>query len=843
MNKKAYIRVICFITCIILFTVHFNVMTASAAPIEAADSARIIKELQDTEWSTKKAAGNGSEQNTVLVNSLKIVDLEEPRHGHLLDNTATVVTDNGFRWNIPVIWVNKDGDVVHVAIEINDIIRSYPIFVFYLPEGYSFIFSDENAEYNIEMPDFVVELMKKSGVATLAVPRAGYLYISTFLPNSNKIKINYPDQENNTDSEPVSTPDQTINSDTGNKIIDPDGAHPETNPIDSGPHLTPPTDNETSPPESGLSDLDNIEVAYNHSSTHAVDVIGVDNLAALIMWVKNTLEPEAVNLLVSKYPAYKTAASNGELGERIGFEIKYDIDDEAIAAVSSQTDTDGTLAYRVIINANYLYVETEDDSENPYVFDEKNYSELDNTLVHEMMHAFMDDYTRTGMTGLQYNETDGTYSINSDNSEGVEYPAWFVEGIASSVDNTFQYRNRTIYRKYGYDNDNQSETYDNFTAEVLKESYSDSSNKMRLGENSTEAEYITGYLASIYLGYLSAKAAGYGDAVIGERVDSSIILAGENYMLEQLHNGKTLDQLIQEVSNSEYNSTSDFAEKFITDSSGIEDTDSLQFCATLLNYLHNSSSDEGIANGSVLLDFADTNPAQLHKSLLDQEQTVYIMTDDDDNEYSTVDKNHALQGGGTSETGIISSDEQQPASDSTDETDPDALDSDKTAQAAKIPDEQGSVEVITEEIDDADVAAAGNEASSEESCDPVREDSNSSEEKESTTENEQELENIPEISTASDQEQEENSVIEAAQEDTSSTNVEIVADNEVLELTVEDLSGSESELDAVYISEQAPEEPSGTPESDNTTSEQVLDALSEPSSDEQDEPQEEAPTE
>ena len=650
MIKRKQLRLLCFIIAIILLIVHFDAITSYAAPIEKKDSSKIISAIQTTEQgNTKKLYSNLTGKDTVYIRSFKITDLETPVTGRLLDDTATVVADNGITWEIPVIWVNKDGDIIKIAIEIDDIVRSYPIFVFYMPEGYSLIFG-ENATYDIGMPDFVAALMKKNGVTALSIPEAGRTYISTLLPNTTGFKINIV---------PTNTSEAGSTSDDGGKIVTTD---PPDNPSGgggggSGPHVTPPTDNPTEPPDPGLSDDEKQQITDAHCDQNVISKIGVDKLAALIVWVKKTLEPEAANLLASKFPAYKNAASNDELGKGIGLYIYYDTyyeqdgsttdNSNNLASVNGWFYSDGKYEYRVAVNARHFYTK---DASGDWVFDSTtNYSVMDGTLVHEIMHAYMDDYTRTGMIGMQHDTTSTpeTYTWNHDD---LEFPKWFKEGMASSVDNLFQYRYNSIHYAYdyGYDAD---PTVNKFISDDLQQSYTNNSNIQITGDGEGSS-YISGYLACVYLGYLAAQHNNI-DAISGTRVDSSAILFGENYILEQLHNGKTLDDIIAEISTDstgtpKYSKTTDFENGFIRDGGS-----SLEFCTTLLNYLQECSTDGNIANGSILLDFSDTNTAQLRLSLLNQNYNVYVPSDSKDYVESTVDRDKALTSGGESGPGTV----------------------------------------------------------------------------------------------------------------------------------------------------------------------------------------------
>ena len=142
----------------------------------------------------------------------------------------------------------------------------------------------------------------------------------------------------------------------------------------------------------------------------------------------------------------------------------------------------------------------------------------------------------------------------------------------------------------------------------MKLSYSDSSG------DDTKSAYMSGYLANIYLGYLAAQKYDSKDAISGKesdgslKISSEVILSGVNHILEKLHGGSTLDDIIAEISTgtdgSLYTSTDDFASKFIASSSEEvgDGNKSLDFCTTFLNYLQSNSSDKKQVNGSILMD-------------------------------------------------------------------------------------------------------------------------------------------------------------------------------------------------------------------------------------------------
>ena len=60
----------------------------------------------------------------------------------------------------------------------------------------------------------------------------------------------------------------------------------------------------------------------------ARDALSDDDLMWLIDLIVNRLEPQAVNLLLDKFPAFRAAAEKGEIGTRIGLYIYYEKGDK-----------------------------------------------------------------------------------------------------------------------------------------------------------------------------------------------------------------------------------------------------------------------------------------------------------------------------------------------------------------------------------------------------------------------------------------------------------------------------------------------------------------------------------
>ena len=673
---KKRLRLISAVLSALVLCVNMHAMTAYAAPVDAASAAKISNAIGVTSAGYYQlnpnaryhaSLGNGS---LAPIESFEISGLDEPKHGQLLDSTATVTSNTGLSWEIPVLWVNQDGELIRLAID--GVFICYPVFAFYIPDGYSMI-SGSNPAYNMQMPGFVCQLMAQNGVATMSNPQRGVTYITPILPGEKGFVAKTPAGYYDTASGDDSDSESQGNVDNGDEN-----------------RLTPrPSDNyQYKNYDPKLTDEEEKTIAENHGDDNINEKLGVDNVAWFASFIKDTIEPEAVNLLLKKFPAYQEAADNDELGKNLGlyvyFNDAYDKDgnkkdNSSYVAYVEWKSTDDGGSYKLAINAGTMFdveVDAETGEKTVRFKDEEAYVVLDTTIVHEIMHAMMYDYTMTGMTGEQYVEATDTYTTA--NSDKLEFPDWFVEGIATAVGSPYQYWNGTFHTDYGYDGDVEEYTktalLDAFTStdKKLRLSYSSGDSSVNLKAESSNTEsgnnksaYMSGYLANVYLGYLAALKYNEEDAVkenkdgMIDSINSSVILGGVNSILKELHGGKTLDEIISEISvvdgKSLYESTDDFTNKFICTSDGSTEADdekSVNFCTGLLNYLEGSSSETKTANGSILLDFTDTSQLLLSKKLLKDKPDEYVLTDSSDYANSTVDKKKALESGGKSDTGI-----------------------------------------------------------------------------------------------------------------------------------------------------------------------------------------------
>ncbi len=263
---------------------------------------------------------------------------------------------------------------------------------------------------------------------------------------------------------------------------------------------------------------------------------------------------------------------------------------------------------------------------------------FNNTVVHELFHAFMDDYNRTGMAGgkdIAAVYTPGGTWVSPEHKalyETYHFLRWFIEGTASAVENNYQFR-YYVFQNFRALRDDPTSFAKSFTSELLLHNYLNAKSgvfDLNFGlehaedeDNADNARYVSGYLASLYLAQLAAqKDPSIGSAVQTDSKGNVVVLSenlrmGLNSILERLHNDVTLDQVINEISPhdetgaSVYADTSSFENEFIKGKSDGDktysgDKPSIDFTLDFLNYMLDLEGQKGREfrpNGSILFDF------------------------------------------------------------------------------------------------------------------------------------------------------------------------------------------------------------------------------------------------
>ena len=435
-----------------------------------------------------------------------------------------------------------------------------------------------------------------------------------------------------------------------------------------------------------------------YCSQSAKDALGNDQLQKLVDLVVTSIEPQAANLLVERFPCFQDAAANDELGREIGLYIYYGagdqdgIEEHENVSAGAYAYVLGTLeyneegsAYKYMICVDAESLNTSGNMNDAMLdLEGQTRIQLDTTFCHELFHAFMDDYNRVGMSGytdfesyLFSPEEEITSEEGDKLIEDTSFPRWFQEGLAGCVGNIYP-ADLELFQEYRYDIASQ-QYLDTCTNDQLCQMYAHTGYLEGTGgdrydlEASAEdnsdghvngATYVSGYMACLYLADLSYQEQKGSGAVTFDQngeiasISSEKLREGLSEILYRLHRGDTLDEVINEISGGAYKNTKDFTERFIKGTfdektqnySG--DLESLSFCVGYLNYMNQLDAMDPNTHpaGSLLMDdFGSTQPTPLEKDTA-ATSDFYRIAEQNTLTTSTV-LNDDVQDGGTSYSG------------------------------------------------------------------------------------------------------------------------------------------------------------------------------------------------
>ena len=566
-------------------------------------------------------------ENAKVVSGITIGDVTAPKEGTRLDDKAVVTTAEGDTWEIPVIWI---GENLKPDTGLAGKGSYLPVLAYVVPEQYTIRSNDATGRgYKITLSEDLLKLFGEEKIISIYENKTGITFI---LPA--KLKDLYAQKgtvKNPTDA-------------AGGEIVPDDQIAPFE---DDEPEEE--TEEEVEEEEEPEEEEEEQEESYSHlvnvhCDSNAKKALTESDLEFLADLVVNILHPQAVNLLIEKFPAFRDAADNNKLGEYLTVIVGYEEGNDAVGyarrgRLTEEKYGDYKFVYSFTVNASELTDHKEDDkaiiTRN---FNSKAMRDLSNTIVHELFHCVTYDYNRPGLTGYLY--TDEGLKDYTETSL-VRLPDWFIEGTASSVENNWQYRHdvfnilcapsessddinlkKQLVKKYVdgvyHKNDQDQWVCDqNFDIEF-------SNGKDRGGRdcNSATSRYVSGYLACMYLYELAAAkdpAIGSSRSVVGENVvfSSEKLRLGMNSILERMHKGETMDQVINSISGGACKDTAAFEALFIKGAPDPEDgkyfldgdEKSVDFVYNFMNYMY--KVDETIngpnkyANGSVLFDFTE----------------------------------------------------------------------------------------------------------------------------------------------------------------------------------------------------------------------------------------------
>lgn len=280
----------------------------------------------------------------------------------------------------------------------------------------------------------------------------------------------------------------------------------------------------------------------------------------------DSIVPRAVNSILNTFQVFDDAQKAGQLSNEIGLKL-YKDSSSILAYVAIQYNynsnnmiVDNSIKLNLSVNVGTLKF----DSSNNLTADSR--TALETTIVHEMMHAFMDDLLTDGMVGANNGKLD----------KSSKFPSWFSEGMAQSAAggcaNTNDWVNSSMKLNVG-------SSLDTISSAVRSSAH-------KLSSRSTSSQYGTGYLASMYLGYLAAGSP--------STLTSANLAGGLNTVMTKLAGGDSLSDVIKQVSGGKYSSLSDFERKF-------GDDESSRFIQELLAEVGNAG------NGGVVGDLTDSD--------------------------------------------------------------------------------------------------------------------------------------------------------------------------------------------------------------------------------------------
>ncbi len=252
---------------------------------------------------------------------------------------------------------------------------------------------------------------------------------------------------------------------------------------------------------------------------------GTESTASGYNTLKSVLQqeivPQAVKSILNTFSDTFGYLNGSSIG--IGLKLENNPSSTALASVgisfgvyADDTVVSNQFSYQLTVNMAYLNL----DSTGAFTDGDPSggRSALETTIVHEMMHALMDETLTNGMIGV----SDGKHDPSN------QFPGWFKEGMAQTAAGGCSPYNDWVNGGLGLTDDSSIQ---DIVDRLTDSSYS-------LSSGSTASEYGTGYLACMYLGYLANGSSS---------VSASSIASGLDKIMNEIKNGKSMDEVIKEL--------------------------------------------------------------------------------------------------------------------------------------------------------------------------------------------------------------------------------------------------------------------------------------------------------
>ncbi|GAB6168835.1 hypothetical protein JCM1393_12950 [Clostridium carnis] len=322
------------------------------------------------------------------------------------------------------------------------------------------------------------------------------------------------------------------------------------------------------------SNFESFKTTQNVSRSDKTSVEGYDNLREVL---KNQILPQSVNAFIKTFPSTFKYLDKSDIG--IGLNLY------SGSWLPNSHPLSSAVAYvqmsylfnevndRIVIDLYYtLGVNYDMLSFNNNATGEltpNSRKNLESTLAHELMHAMMYESLTSGMLGISQNNPRGDST--------KMFPNWFIEGTAQAAGGGAN----AVRKGLG------------ITADLEESDIKAKLQRYYLNKGNVYANYGTGYLATMYLGYL----------MNGENsVKKEDISNGLDKFLNEIRGGKSLNKAITE--NTKYLSISDFENNFASDAA--------RFTKKLMNEIGNDGFGALIAASYQDTDILDDNAININ---------------------------------------------------------------------------------------------------------------------------------------------------------------------------------------------------------------------------------------
>lgn len=277
--------------------------------------------------------------------------------------------------------------------------------------------------------------------------------------------------------------------------------------------------------------------------THNVNTVQTPSGAATLSGygnlkdaLKKQMVPQAVQAIVNKYSSTFGYLRNSSIG--IGLDLYTNSSSSVLASVTmgvSGPINALDVTYKLSVNMATLQF---DPVTGDLTADSRD--ELEVTIIHEMTHAMMDEALTNGMMGVN----------NGQVQQSARFPMWFIEGMAQASAGACYDGNDWVNGGLGI----VPSTSTAAIANILNTG----SNRLSAADGGSGiAQYGTGYLACMYLGYL---ASGSGS------VQASKMASGLDKIMNEIKMGTSMQDAVKKYT--KYQSLSDFENNFANDAAG-----------------------------------------------------------------------------------------------------------------------------------------------------------------------------------------------------------------------------------------------------------------------------------